>query len=100
MDTFSDQRSIFIAVGDLCENFITNLKYLSHHVIVKYIVKKKGYSCKIILVAKKRDKDKTIFYSLIKIRSHPEITLLNSVLNGMEEYIHKYVQIPSGSESD
>ena len=34
------RRSVFIAVGNLCENFTSDLKHLSHYVVVKYIVKK------------------------------------------------------------
>ena len=100
METKSGQRSVFVAFGNLCDNFTMNLKYLSHHVILKYCVKKRIYSCKVTILAKNREKDETIFYSLIKIRSPPEIALLNSVLSGMEEYLHKYIKIQSGSESD
>ena len=100
METKSGQRSVFVAVGNLCDNFTTNLKYLSHHVLVKFFVKKRTYSCKVTILAKNRDKDETIFYSLIKIRSQPEIALLNSLLSGMEEYLHKYIEIQSGSECD
>ena len=94
------RRSVFIAVGNLCENFTSNLKHLSHYVVVKYIVKKRCYGCKITIIAKNRKNDRTIFYCLVKIRSTEEIDLLNSVLSGMDDYLEKYSKIPFETDSE
>ena len=94
------QSSTFVAVGNLCENFTSELKHLSHRVVVRYHVKKRCYGSKVVIIAKNRETDRTILYSLVKIRSPKEIDLLKFVLSGMDQYIVNYSTIPSGSDSN
>ena len=93
-----EQRSVFVAVGNICSDFTTNLNYISQIVTVRFSVKKRIYGCKVILVAKDKRTDKTIFYSLVKIRSVGEADTLPSLLNGFENYLHKYYNIPDSSD--
>ena len=93
-----DQRSVFVAVGNICSDFTTNLKYISQSVTVGFSIKKRIYGCKLIVVAKDKRTDKTIFYSLVKIRSVGEADTLPSLLNGIENYLHNYYNLPHSSD--
>ena len=95
-----EPRSVFIAVGNICSDFTTNLKYTSQVVTVGFSAKKRSYGCKLIVFAKDRRTDKTIFYTIVKIRSVGEADTLPSLLNGFENYLHKYYNIPDSSSSD
>ena len=83
-----EQRSVFVAVGNICSNFTSNLKYISQ--IVRYSAKQQPYDCKLVLIAKDRTTDKTIFYTLVKIPSVHEADKLPSLLQGLENYLHNY----------
>ena len=94
-----EQRSVFVAVGNICSNFTSNLKYISQVVRLGYIAKKRAYGCKLIVFAKDRTTDKTIFYTLVKIRSVHEADNLSSFLDGIENYPHSYYNLQDSNSS-
>ena len=80
-----EQRSVFVTVGNICSDFTSNLKYISQIVRLGYSAKKWPYGCKLVSFAKDQTTDKTIFYTLVKIRSVKEADKLPSLLEGMEK---------------
>ena len=88
-----EQRSVFIAVGNICSDFTSNLKYISQIVRLGYSTKERPYGCKLVLFAKDQTTDKTIFYTFVKIRSVEEADKLPSLLQGMENYLHSYYNL-------
>ena len=95
-----EQRSVFVAVGNICSDFTSNLKYISQIVKLGFITKKQSYRCKVILFAKDRRTDKTIFYTLVKIRSVQEADTLPLILDCFENYLHKYYNFPDSCCSE
>ena len=95
-----EQRSVFIAVGNIFSDFTSNLKYISEIVRLGYSAKKRTYGCKLVLFAKDRITDKTIFYTLVKICSIQEADKLPSILEGMENYLHSYYNLQDSDSSD
>ena len=92
--------SVFVAISNICEEFTNDLKYVSNEVILGYHAKKRTHGCKLVIFAKDRITDKSIFYTLIKIRSIADMDILGSFLNGMSEFLHKYYNKPSSSDSN
>ena len=91
--------SVFV-VGNICEEFTNDLKYISNGIILGYHAKKRTYGCKLIICAKDRITDKTIVYSLIKIRSIADVDILPSFLGGISEFLHKYYNKPACTDTD
>ena len=79
--------------------FYNRTEILSSKISVKYSCLRRQYGCKIIIVAKNK-LDKTIFYSLIKVRSFPELESIKHLLNGMQQSIDTYHNIPLEDDSD
>ena len=98
--TVMPKRSVFVAVGYICEQFTNDLKHSLNGIILGYHAKKTTYGCKLIICAKDRKTDKTIVYSLIKIRSIANMEILTSFLNGMSEFLHKYYNKPTCTDTD
>ena len=96
---FMESHKICLQVANILEDFTTELKYCHQTISVKYSCLKRQYGCKIIIVAKNK-LDKTIFYSLIKVRSFPELESLKHLLNGMQQSIDTYHNIPLEDDSD
>ena len=94
------QRSVFVAVGNICEDFTNDLKHVSNGIILCYYAKKRSYGCKVIICAKDRITDKTILYSIIKIRSITDMNILGFFLNGISEFLHKYYNKSASSDTD
>ena len=84
-----EQRSVFVAIGNICSDFTSNWKYISQIVKLGLIAKKLSYGCKVIFFAKDRRTDKTIFYTLVRIHSVQEADTLPLILDGSENYLHK-----------
>ena len=95
-----EQRSVFVAVGNICSNFTSNLKYISQIVRLRYSAKKRPHGCKLVLIAKDRTTDKTIIYTLVKIHSVHEADKLPGLLQGMENYLHNYYNFQDSDSSD
>ena len=95
-----ETRSVFVTVGNICDEFSNDLKYLSNGIILRYHIKKRIYGCKVTICAKNRVTDKTILYTLIKIRSVGEIDILRSLFGGISEFLHQYYNKPSSDNSD
>ena len=95
-----ETRSVFIAVGNICNEFSNDLKYISNGIILSYYIKKRIYGSKVTICAKNRVTDKTILYTLVKIRSVREIDILQSLLGGISEFLHQYYNKPSSDNSD
>ena len=95
-----EQRSVFVAIGNICSDFTSNLKYISQIVKLGFIAKNRSYGCKVIFFTKDRRTDKTIFYTLVKIRSVQEADTLPLILDGFENYLHKYYNFPDCSCSE
>ena len=95
-----EQRSVFVAVGNICSDFTSNLKYISQIVRLGYLIKKRVYGCKVIVFAKDIRTDKTIFYTLVKICSIHEADNLSTLLHGMETYLNTYYNLPDTNSSD
>ena len=93
-------KIVFVAVGNICSDFTSNLKYISQIVKLGFITKKRSYRCKVILFAKDRRTDKTIFYTLVKIRSVQEADTLPLILDCFENYLHKYYNFPDSCCSE
>ena len=93
-------RSVFVAVGNICEDFTNDLKYVSNGIILCYYAKKRSYGCKVIICAKDWITDKTIVYSIIKIRSIADMDILGVFLSGMSEFLHKYYNKSASSDTD
>ena len=93
-----ETRSVFVTVGNICDEFSNDLKYLSN--ILRYHIKKRIYGCKVTICAKNRVTDKTILYTLIKIHSVGEIDILRSLFGGISEFLHQYYNKPSSDNSD
>ena len=98
--TVMPKRSVFVAVGNICEEFTNDLKHISNGIILGYHAKKRTYGCKLIICAKDRKTDKTIVYTLIKIRSIADMEILTSFLNGMSEFLHNYYNKPTCTDTD
>ena len=94
------KHSVFVAIGNICEEFTNDLKHVSNGIILGYHAKKRTYGCKLIIFAKDRITDKSIVYSLIKICSIADMEILGYFLNGMSEFLHKYYYKPSSCDSD
>ena len=92
--------SVFVAVGNICEDFTNDLKYVSNGIILRYYAKKRSYGCKVIICARDQLTDKTIVYSIIKIRSIADMDILGVFLNGMSEFLHKYYNKSASSDTD
>ena len=95
-----EQRSVFVAVGNICSDFTSNLKYISQIVRLGYSAKKQPYGCKLVLFAKDQTTEKTIFYTLVEIRSVHEADKLPSLLQGMENYLHNYYNLQDSDSSN
>ena len=95
-----ETRSVFVAVGNICDEFSNDLKYLSNGIILHYYIKKRIYGCKVTICAKNRVTDKTILYTLVKIRSVGEIDILRSLFGRISEFLHQYYNKPSSDDSD
>ena len=98
--TVMQKRSVFVAVGNICEEFTNDLKHISNGVILGYHAKKRTYGYKLVICAKDRKTHKTIVYSLIKIRSIADMEILTCFLNGMSEFLHKYYNKPTSTDTD
>ena len=94
------RHSVFVAVGNICEDFTNDLKYVSNGIILCYYVKKRSYGCKVIICAKDRITDKTIVYSIIKIRSIADMDIFGVFLSGMSQFLHKYYNKSASSDTD
>ena len=94
------RRSVFVAAGNICEDFANDLKYISSGIILRYYAKKRSYGCKVIICAKDRITDKTIVYSLIKLRSIADIDILDVFLSGMSQFLHRHYNKSSSSDTD
>ena len=94
------RRSVFVTVGNICEDFANDLKCVSNGIILRYYAKKRSYGCKVIICAKDRITDKTIVYSLIKLRSIADIDILDVFLSGMSEFLHRYYNKSASSDTD
>ena len=95
-----ETHSVFVAVGNICEEITNDLKYLSNRIILCYHIKKRIYGCKVTICAKNRVTDKTILYTLIKICSVGEIDILRSLFGGISEFLHQYYNQPLSDNSD
>ena len=90
-------KSVFVTVGNICSDFASNLKYMSQIVSLGFTAKKHIYRCKLVIFAKDRRTDKTIFCTLVKICFVQEADTLPTLLHGFENYLHKYYNIPDSS---
>ena len=95
-----ETHSVFVAVGNICNEFSNDLKYISNGIILSYYIKKRIYGCKVTICAKNRVTDKTILYTLVKICSVGEIDILQSLFGRISEFLHQYYSKPSSDNSD
>ena len=62
-----EPHGISLAAGHILEDFISELKYCHQTIAVNYHAVKRPYGAKIVICAKNRNTNKTIFYFLVKI---------------------------------
>ena len=92
--------SVFVTVGNICEDFTNDLKHVYNGIILRYYAKKRDYGCNVIICAKDRITDKTIVYSIIKIHSISDMEILGVFLNRMSEFLHKYYNKNASLDTD
>ena len=71
-----EAHSISPAVGNILEDFISDVNYCSQTITVKYFAEKRPYGSKVVISGKNRNTNKTIFYFLVKVRSSSELECL------------------------
>ena len=95
-----EPHGICVAVGNILQDFISELKYCYQAIAVNYHAVKRPYGTKIIICAKNRKTNKTIFYFLVKIRSGQELECLKHMINGIQSALDCYYTVSSESDSD
>ena len=73
-----EAHSISLAIGNILEDFISDLNYCSQTITVKYFAVKRAYGSKVVISGKNRNTNKTIFYFLVKVRSISEVECLKT----------------------
>ena len=99
--SFMEPHDISLAVGNILQDFISELKYCYQTIAVNFHAFKRPYGSKIVICTKNR-KNKTIFYFLVKIQSGQELECLKHIINGIQSSLDYYYTISSqiGSDSD
>ena len=98
--TNMEAHSISLAVGNILEDFISQVKYCSQAITVKYFAVKRPYGSKVVISGKDKKTNKTIFYFLVKIRSTGELECLKHMINGIQLSLSKYYKSPTQIDSD
>ena len=93
-------RSLFETIGDISQNFAADQRYCSNHVDVSFQLNLRSYGCKLTLLAVNKNTDKVIFHSIVKIRSHEELSTLEILLHGIDQAIEKYAKLQYKTYSD
>ena len=95
-----EAHSISLSVGNILEDFISDVKYCSQAINVKYFAVKRPYGSKVVISGKDRNTDKTIFYFLVKVRSSGELECLKHIINGIQLCLGDYYKLPTQTDSD
>ena len=95
-----EAHSISLAVGNILEDFISDVKYCSQGITVKYFAVKRPYGSKVLISGKNRNTNKTIFYFLVKVRSSGELECLKHIINGIQLCLGNYYKLPTQTDSD
>ena len=82
---------IVLKITEELDKFISVMNELKHSVRVVYIVKRRCYGAKVIVVVRNQRTSSTIMYSLSKLRSLGEIPMFQAMLDGMKVGVYKFV---------
>ena len=95
-----EAHSISVTVGNIVQDFISDLKYCHQTITVNYSAKKRPYGSKVVISAKNNITGKSILYSLVKIRSLEELHCLRNIITGIQSALDHYYSISCETNSD
>ena len=95
-----EAHGISLAVGNILQDFISEVKYCYQTIVVNFHAIKRPYGSKIAICAKNRRTNKTIFYILVKIWSGQELQCLKHIINRIQSSLDYYYTISSETDSD
>ena len=92
-----EAHRICLAVGNILD-FISEVKYCSQAITVKYFAMKRPYGSKVVISGKNKTTNKTIFYFLVKMRSTSELECLKHIINSIQSSLGNYYKLPTQSD--